>query len=560
MNLSKLFFPGLALALAGGAFAQSDDCSTATAIGTIGAFAFDTSALTTSTFDGGGTCAAGASTINQDAFWQWTAPAAGNYVFDTFGTTFDTKLSVHAGVGCAATCASYDDDTGSPQSQVTMTGLAMGDAVLIQVGGFGTASGPGTLNISNDPCAGIVDDAFEDNDDCLSAVPLAVGLHPGLVATDTDADFYAITIATGDILQAAYVANVGDIDFSVYDASCALIGNAGLGFTYANITGAPETVIVECKVNPINPLSCADYDLDLSTSPDPCQAGPDDAFEDNDDCAAATPMVDGSYPGLFASSYDKDHYSFCVADGNTVDIDAFFTTSTGDMDIVLWNAADANCGTGHAGVSFLAEGWSATDDETISWTNSTGADLDVILEVNLFNGASCNNYDLVIVGAGCGSGGVGTPFCSPNSSNSTGSPAVLAGTLGTGVGSDLHLEITGGVAGQLAYLLVGNEATAGIVVSNGQFCLVGTPTAQFFRFNVAGTDMNSIGGFDATGTWINVSGTSTTGFGFDVPSTIPDSVPVPIMAGDTWHFQGWYRDTPAGPGQSNFTNGLSVTF
>jgi hypothetical protein len=32
------------------------------------------------------------------------------------------------------------------------------------------------------------------------------------------------------------------------------------------------------------------------------------------------------------------------------------------------------------------------------------------------------------------------------------------------------------------------------------------------------------------------------------------------MAGDTWHFQGWYRDTPAGSGQSNFTNGLSVTF
>ena len=100
----------------------------------------------------------------------------------------------------------------------------------------------------------------------------------------------------------------------------------------------------------------------------------------------------------------------------------------------------------------------------------------------------------------------------------------------------------------------------GIPVSNGQFCLVGTPTAQFFRYNVAGTTMNSIGGFDATGTMINAAGTSTTGFGFDVPSTIPDSVPVAIMAGDTWHFQGWYRDTPAGAGSSNFTNGLSVTF
>ena len=157
-------------------------------------------------------------------------------------------------------------------------------------------------------------------------------------------------------------------------------------------------------------------------------------------------------------------------------------------------------------------------------------------------------------------GGVGTPFCSPANANSTGVPAVLTGSTGTGVGSDLHLEINDGVPGQLAYMLAGNEATVGIPVSNGQFCLVGTPTAQFFRFNVSGTDMNSIGGFDATGTMINAAGTSTTGFGFDVPSTIPDSVPITIMVGDTWHFQGWYRDTPAGVGSSNFTNGLSVTF
>jgi hypothetical protein len=72
--------------------------------------------------------------------------------------------------------------------------------------------------------------------------------------------------------------------------------------------------------------------------------------------------------------------------------------------------------------------------------------------------------------------------------------------------------------------------------------------------------MNSIGGFDATGTWINVSGTSTTGFGFDVPSTIPAGVPIVITAGDTWHFQGWYHDTAAAAGSSNFTNGLSVNF
>ncbi len=151
-------------------------------------------------------------------------------------------------------------------------------------------------------------------------------------------------------------------------------------------------------------------------------------------------------------------------------------------------------------------------------------------------------------------------FCDPASSNSTGAPAVLSGVTGSGIGSGLHLEVTGGVPGQLAYILAGNEATAGTAVSNGLFCLVGTSTAQFFRYNVAGTDMNSIGGFDAFGVMINASGTSTTGFGFDVPTTIPATVPILIMAGDTWHFQAWYRDTPAAVGSSNFTNGLSVMF
>ncbi|MCA9000927.1 MAG: hypothetical protein KDB61_03320 [Planctomycetes bacterium] len=156
----------------------------------------------------------------------------------------------------------------------------------------------------------------------------------------------------------------------------------------------------------------------------------------------------------------------------------------------------------------------------------------------------------------------GTTFCDPGTNNSTGAPAVLSGSWGTGVGSDLHLAMSGGVPGQLAYMLVGNEATSGFTISgaNGPLCLVGTSSAVFYRYNVAGTPMNSIGGFDASGQWVNASGTATTGFGFDVPSTIPGTVPFAILAGDTWHFQGWYRDTPAGVGQSNFSNGLSVTF
>ncbi|MDF1838444.1 MAG: hypothetical protein P1V35_11280, partial [Planctomycetota bacterium] len=114
------------------------------------------------------------------------------------------------------------------------------------------------------------------------------------------------------------------------------------------------------------------------------------------------------------------------------------------------------------------------------------------------------------------------------------------------------------------YFLVGNmDATPGITLSDGQFCLVGVPGASFGRYNVSGTTRNSIGLFDAAGNLENFVGTGgVSGFGFDVPSAIEIAgfPPTTIMAGDTYHFQCWYRDTLAGSGHSNFSNGLSVTF
>ncbi len=73
-----------------------------------------------------------------------------------------------------------------------------------------------------------------------------------------------------------------------------------------------------------------------------------------------------------------------------------------------------------------------------------------------------------------------------------------------------------------------------------------------------GTDMNSIGVFDGSGRKSNIVGTSATGFGFDVPTTVSDTTPFTVMAGDTRHFQDWHRDNPAGT--SNFSIRLSVDF
>lgn len=163
-----------------------------------------------------------------------------------------------------------------------------------------------------------------------------------------------------------------------------------------------------------------------------------------------------------------------------------------------------------------------------------------------------------------------TTFCDPAPNNSSGVPAVLTGVFGSGVGSDLHLDVSGGPlpfmgSGQLGYFLVGNQNNApGIPVplGDGPFCLVGSG-GSFGRYNISGTDLMSIGIFDASGNLQNLAGTGgVTGFGYDVSATVQISgfPTTTIMTGDTYHFQCWYRDTQSGVGRSNFTNGLSVTF
>ncbi|MDF1838324.1 MAG: hypothetical protein P1V35_10675 [Planctomycetota bacterium] len=169
----------------------------------------------------------------------------------------------------------------------------------------------------------------------------------------------------------------------------------------------------------------------------------------------------------------------------------------------------------------------------------------------------------------CAGGGSIVPFCNPANNNSTGGPALLSGNFGSLFETDVHLSVSGGplpiaASRMLGYMLVGNQNSApGISISDGQFCLVGNPGAVFGRYNAAGTSRSSFGLFDANGDLENVVNTGgRSGYGFDVPydlviSGLPATT---IMSGNQYHFQCWYRDTLAGPGHSNFSNALSVTF
>ncbi|AUX39414.1 uncharacterized protein SOCE26_008050 [Sorangium cellulosum] len=77
--------------------------------------------------------------------FSFTAPAAGRYTFDTFGSSFDTVLHVHEG-SCTGRSLGCNNDAMASQSQV-VTPLAEGQTAYVVVDGAFGSSGAFTLNI-----------------------------------------------------------------------------------------------------------------------------------------------------------------------------------------------------------------------------------------------------------------------------------------------------------------------------------------------------------------------------------------------------------------------------
>jgi hypothetical protein len=426
--MPKFSFALAALALTAPALAQGGDtCDVPTTLPGLGSFSFDTTPATTSGFDGLAGC--GLFLINQDLFFEVTAPITGELVIDTLGSTFDTWLSVHGAGGCAATCIATNDDSSGLTSEVRIL-VTAGDELLIQVGGFGTSSGAGLLNLAD-------------------AGP-----------------------------------------------------------------------------------SCASL--------------PDDMFEDNDDCPTAFLLGDGTYTDLKVLDTDNDYFTFSLDAGATVDASIFFSDAEGDVDLYLWNPL-VECDTNVAGTggAFLVRGFSATDDEVITYTNITGASQQLVLEIDMFTLGGCNTYDLVLAGVSASGGSVGTAYCMA-APNSTGSPSSISG-FGSSAAADNQLELTVNGLPQDSFGYFLSATTAAFVPlaggSQGNLCLG-----------------SNIGRFVGDIQVLNSGASGTSSLAVDLTAVPQPGGSVAVNAGETWFFQLWHRDSSSGMSTSNFSDGLEVLF
>ncbi|MCA9002490.1 MAG: aryl-sulfate sulfotransferase, partial [Planctomycetes bacterium] len=138
----------------------------------------------------------------------------------------------------------------------------------------------------------------------------------------------------------------------------------------------------------------------------------------------------------------------------------------------------------------------------------------------------------------------GTSYCEPANANSTGQPATLWAVGSTLAGeNELSLWVKDLPLSEFGIFLAGtgNGVTPLAGGSAGDLCI----SVSLGRYN----DVSEV----------FFSGSSGTGsLNVDLTNTPTPSGRFPILAGETWYFQSWYRDTPGST--SNFSNALEITF
>ena len=555
-DLTVTTTPDPCLAVGDDAFEDNDDCASAS---------IAPAGLTS------GLRLFGAATALDDDFWVIQAVPTGMIL--TIDTLFidasgDIDMTLFSDAACTVQVDGSFSVTDNEQVSVANGTGAAADYYL-RVYAFGSTFDCNDydlqVTVAPDPCAVAIDDSFEPNDDCASAVALAAGAHAGLFVSEADHDYYAVSVPTGEILtvDVSYVSGVnGDVDLYVYDdPACTnqvdvVFSFGGTGqVSWSNTTGAAATAYLSARV--ATGEGCNNYDLNVATAPDPClNPLSDDSFEDNDDCISAVSMSDGAYPGLFVSKADHDFYEVSVADTDTLFVDLTFTHATADVDVYIYDDQIA-CGDL---TSYLVRGFSSSDNENISWSNTTGSVQTYYIQVVVyaFSGGECNNYDMQLTGSG---GVLAQPFCFGD-----GTADVGGGPVGCPCG---NLSTVGAGEGCLSSLGVGAILTASgtsIVANDDLVFTVSQARANQPSMLVQGSTLVAFpfkDGILCMGNpteRVEVVFTNASGEGSTATSIVTNGN---VSPGDTRYYQQWFRDpggvSPCGTG-SNFSQGLTINW
>ncbi len=593
----------------------NDTCATPTAISGVGSFGFDTTTALTSNFVGGDPTICGpainGTAPHRDVFFAWTAAASGDIRFDTCGSPFDTSMNVHVGGDCSATCIEGNDNglcAINGESQVTVYGILAGSVYLVQIGEWDNnppAPGVGTLNVTvpppppaNDTCAtptaigGLGSFAYDTTSASTSNFTgAAAGCVTGIVEDDV---FFVWTAAAAGDFRFDTCGVTYDTRIAVYSgtdclATCVAENDNFCGLqSRVSVPGlsAGDTMLIQVGAFTADVEGPGVLNVTIAPPPPanndcstPLAIGAEGAYAFNNE-SATTSGFDGGDPGNCMSPLNIQNsglgqatqdvfWAFTVPCNGDYLFDTMSSPVITDTRLSVHFGADcsATCVASNDdfGGSLLSEltipGLLAGDTYLIqvgNWNDDTNNSPfgDGVLSIANISG-SCPSSSITVA-------------CDPASPHYLGNYAKMdSSSFGSGIGSDLHLEVTDGPAGEFGFILVSLNSSANLAIFNGVLCL-GSPQGRYnptIATNQGNPALNSIGQFDGAGVLQSLFGnaTSSGGSGYDVPSALPYSpAGQMIQSGDMWSFQCWYRDQIAplpNPGSSaNFSNAIDVVF
>jgi len=403
------------------------------------------------------------------------------------------------------------------------------------------------LNVSCVGCEKGIDDGLEPNDECTTAVAVGVpSVVTSLVIDNADDDYYALTVPANTALTARidFLHVQADVDLVLLADDCTTVLDSSGSMSnvetvdYFNCSGVPVVVVLRVFVFGHN--GCGDYSLTTTLD---AVCATDDLLEPNDNCEQAFPLSLGFTPNLRIKACDEDYYFLDADPGETLSLAIFFSHAVADLDLYLYSDR-ASCGT-PAGI--LAAATSTTNDEFITWANTTGQAQSYVMFVDFFAAGSANCATYPISYTRELSTEIGFQFCSAqlNSTNrgahifATGSDQLLANDVTLGC-RYLPNNSNGYFLNNLTNVFVPFPAG-----SRGHLCIAGGSGVGRFNGNVLNTG--------PTGGQVSLS--------INLISIPRPSGFVSIIPGQTWFFQYWYRDEmPVTVAVSNFSDAVGIQF
>lgn len=553
--------------------AFNDDCNGAIPVAT-GVTMFDTT----------GAAAGAASPCvfgdQNDLWYSYTAAGAGGLTISLCGSGYDTALEVFTGDCGSLTSVACNDDTCGLQSEVAFTQIP-GTEYLIKIGGFNGATGAGMMTVTD--VTGVL------NDECTGAMPLGEGLSGPFDTTmasnssawpcagtsgpdiwftytpQTDGDFTISTCAAGTDYDTAIELFSGDcgsltsLECNDDTTGCTASTQLVSAITYCGAAGTTYTF----RLGGFS-TNTGMAEIEITGAPEPTNCATTIFASNNSGSVGGAVFFDATFAQDVVITRLATNTSGAV--GTAINADVYTTpgTSVGaEQDISLWtlvgsvggssagfnnpswmSGAPITIGAGTVGMAIIAVDYGHQYTNG-NGTNQSAASADGVITLSLGQGQNVPFSSGVFSprvwnGSLCHDVNIGTDYCA-GTNNSTGAPGVLIASGSDCVSIDsLTLIGTNLPANAFGFFLT--SQTQDMVAAGQGFICLGSPIGR----GVGGAILNSgAGGVMAV----------TTNLMLPQPSGA-----VQVMAGETWNFQLWTRDSVGGMATSNTTNATAVTF